>query len=464
MKDKQKSKILIVEDEGIVASDIKVTLSHFGYEVMAVVSSGKEALQEVRKRLPDLVLMDIKLSGKMDGVETTQKIQTLADIPIVYITALGNSHTFQRAKKTGPFGYVYKPLQEKEILATVETTLYKHWMGRELKKSEEKYRNIFENSTIGLYRTTPDGRILMANPALLQMLGYSSFEELSRRNLEEEGYEPGYPRSEFKERIEKEGVVKGMESAWIRSDGTRLFVRESARAVKDEKGNTLCYEGTVEDITEKKKAEEKLRFYLKEKETLLREIHHRVKNNLQVLLSLLRIQSRRIKDQHDLRLYKESQDRVRSMALIHEELYQSKDYAQVNFSQYIRTLSSRLFHAYKVDTNRIRISIEAEEISLDINKAVPLGLVLNELLTNAIQHAFEKNKGGTVQIQLHSLDKNQIRLGVKDDGKGFPQNVDFRNSDSMGMQLVCDLVKQLKGDIELKREKGTSFQITFEGK
>jgi PAS domain S-box-containing protein len=130
---------------------------------------------------------------------------------------------------------------------------------KELRESEERFRKVFENSVIGLYRTTPDGRILLANPSLIKMLGYTSFEELRERNLEESWYEPGYPRNEFKKRIEEDGVVVGLESGWRREDGTTLFIRESARAVRDEDGNTLYYEGTVEDITERKKAEAALR-------------------------------------------------------------------------------------------------------------------------------------------------------------------------------------------------------------
>lgn len=129
----------------------------------------------------------------------------------------------------------------------------------DLKESKERFKSIFENATIGIYRTTPDGQILMANPALVSMLGYSSFKELAQRNLEKEGYEPGYPRSQFQEQIEREGQIIGQESAWQKNDGTTLFVRESSRAVRDKAGNTLYYEGTVEDITERKQAENALR-------------------------------------------------------------------------------------------------------------------------------------------------------------------------------------------------------------
>jgi len=128
-----------------------------------------------------------------------------------------------------------------------------------LRESEERFRSLFENSTIGLYRTTPDGRILLANPTLVRMLAYSSFDELARRNLQEEGFEPDYPRSQFRERIQREGEVKGLEAAWRRHDDSVIFVRESAKAIRGPEGTVLYYEGTVEDITERKQAEEALR-------------------------------------------------------------------------------------------------------------------------------------------------------------------------------------------------------------
>jgi len=148
---------------------------------------------------------------------------------------------------------------ERAILGTVTDITERKRAEEALQESQERFRSIFENAVMGLYRTTPDGRILMANPALVRMLGYSSFKELAQRNLEESGYEPEYPHSSFKQRIENEGQVIGLESAWVKRDGTTLFLRESARAIRDEAGNTLYYEGTVEDITERKQAEEALR-------------------------------------------------------------------------------------------------------------------------------------------------------------------------------------------------------------
>ncbi len=254
-----KVKILIVEDEKIVAKDIKDSLNSLGYAVCAMISSGEEAVEKIEELKPDLVLMDIMLEGEMNGIQTAEIIRKRFHLPVVYLTAYADQATLERAKISEPFGYIVKPFEDRDLQVAVQMALYKHRMERALKASEEKFRNVFENSTIGIYRTTPDGRILMANPALVHMLGYSSFEKLAERNLEKKRYDPQYPRTVFKECLESEGKIIGQESVWVRQDGSTLYVRESARLVRDDVGNILYYEGTMEDITERKLAEEALR-------------------------------------------------------------------------------------------------------------------------------------------------------------------------------------------------------------
>lgn len=330
-----------------------------------------------------------------------------------------------------------------------------------LQESEEQLRNLFENAVIGIYRTTPEGCILMANPALVRMLGYSSYEELAQRNLEKGGFEPRYPRSTFKQRIESEGEIAGLESVWIKRDGTPLFIRENARAVRDTAGTTLYYEGTVEDITEHKKAEEQIKASLKEKEVLLQEIHHRVKNNLQVISSLLSLQSTYTKDDKYTEMFKESQNRIKTMALIHEKLYQSENLASIDFTEYIRALAHSLFLSYEASTDRVALKTEVDTISLGIDTAIPCGLIINELVSNSLKHAFPDRKGEII-IKLRSID-GTIQLTVADNGVGIPDTVDFRNTESLGLRLVTLLAEgQLHGEVKLSRNGGTEFCITFQ--
>ncbi|MBN2244654.1 MAG: PAS domain S-box protein, partial [Candidatus Aminicenantes bacterium] len=189
-----------------------------------------------------------------------------------------------------------------------------------LRESESLFRSLFENNIIGIYRTTPEGQIIMANPALVKMLGFSSFQGLADRNLDKNGFEIDYSREDFKQEIEEKGQVIGLEAAWKKKDGSVLFIRESARVIRDKDGKALFYEGTIEDITERKKDEELIKASLREKEVLLREIHHRVKNNLQIITSLLRLQSSQVKEEEIRDMFKTAQNRIRTMALIHEKL------------------------------------------------------------------------------------------------------------------------------------------------
>ncbi len=330
-----------------------------------------------------------------------------------------------------------------------------------LKESEERFRGIYQNMTIGMYRTTPDGRIVMCNPALIQMLGYESFDELAQRNLEKEGYEPKYDRKTFHDRIENEGEIHGLESSWMKKDGSLIYVSESARGIKDTTGEILYYEGTVEDITERKKAEMQIQKNLEEKEVLLKEVHHRVKNNLTVISSLLNLQARQIKTkQQALDAFKESRDRVFAMALVHEKLYQSDNFSSVDIKSYLDDMARQLVKMYRVSQN-IQLKLDVNEANIDINRAIPCGLILNELITNALKYAFHKGRKGEISVSFKPYDETLYELVVSDDGVGLPADLDIENSPSLGLHLVRMLTSQLNGTWRASREKGTSFYIQF---
>jgi PAS domain S-box-containing protein len=218
----------------------------------------------------------------------------------------------------------------------------------------------------------------------------------------------------------------------------------------------------VRDITERKKAEDRLQASLQEKEVLLKEVHHRVKNNMQVISSLLNLQSRHVKDPEVLEMFKESQRRIRSMALIHERLYQSSDFSRIEFSEYIRNLATHLFHSYQVDASRVQLKIEAEKVHLNINTAIPCGLIVNELVSNALKHGFPEGRKGQLEIDLSRVKGDGYRLRVRDDGVGFPEGLDFRKTETLGMQIVGTLISQIDASIDLVRDKGTEFTIHFQ--
>ncbi len=220
-------------------------------------------------------------------------------------------------------------------------------------------------------------------------------------------------------------------------------------------------EDLKKEINERKKAEELISASLQEKLILLREIHHRVKNNLQVISSLLNLQSGYIEDQKALEIFRESQNRVRSMALIHEKLYQSKDLNKIEFPEYIKSLTQALFSSYNIGAERIALRSDLEGISFEIDTAILCGLIINELVSNSLKHAFPSGTKGEVFIGLHGAGESSYTLIVRDNGIGFPANIDFRKTESLGLQLVTTLTDQLGGSIELIRNGCTEFKIEF---
>ena len=239
------------------------------------------------------------------------------------------------------------------------------------------------------------------------------------------------------------------------------WVWEKGMGIFGDDGGLQALEGFVTDISDRKRAEEALRISLEEKEVLLREVHHRVKNNLQVVVSLLNLQSQSVSDPRVREIFKESRNRIRSMALVHERLYQSSDLSRVDFAEYIKRLTTHLFHSYGLDAGRIEIGVEAGDARLDINTAVPVGLIINELVSNAIKHAFPAGAHGRIAVGLERLEGGTFRLTVSDDGTGFPGDLDFRKTESLGMQIVTMLADQLDAEIALEREAGTRFTLIF---
>jgi PAS domain S-box-containing protein len=220
-----------------------------------------------------------------------------------------------------------------------------------------------------------------------------------------------------------------------------------------------------DNITERKLAEEEIRASLKEKEVLLQEVHHRVKNNMQLISSLFSLQSRRIKDKQAFEILKSSQNRIRSMGLIHEKLYKTKDFARVDFNEYVRSLTNHLFSSYGINKEAIKLNTNIKDVFLDINTAIPCGLIINELVSNSMKYGFPDGKKGEIKIAVLPLNKNKVELIVSDNGVGLPEEVEFRNTESLGLHLVTILVDgQLHGDIKLERDGGTSFHIRFKVK
>jgi PAS domain S-box-containing protein len=329
-----------------------------------------------------------------------------------------------------------------------------------LRESEERFRTSFMTTpdSISIHKG-PDGVFVDVNEAFCVITGYSKEDVVGREANEVHIWDDPDDRKRFVERLTKDGKVQNFEAKFRMKNGNVRFGLLSATAIMLQ--GEMHHISITRDITDMKAAEERIKSSLKEKEILLKEVHHRVKNNLQVISGLLNLQAHHITDPGAREVYKESQNRVITMGLIHEELYQSKDLAQVDFAAYIQNLSSNLFASYGKEHSNVDLVLDAEHIEMIVDTAIPCGLIVNELISNSLKHAFPMEKEGEVRVDFHSLGNGVYRLSVADSGVGLPEGFDFRRSKSLGLQLVTVMTELLGGTIELNRDGGTTFIITF---
>ena len=220
---------------------------------------------------------------------------------------------------------------------------------------------------------------------------------------------------------------------------------------------------TAQDVSKQKLAQDEINRSLQEKEVLLNEIHHRVKNNMQIVTSLLKLQSQSIKDKRSLELFLNTQNRVRSMALIHEKLYKTEDFSKIDFGEYIRNLTAHLLISYHILPSQIKINVNIKDIVFNINVAIPCGLIINELVTNSLNHAFSNSREGKIKVSITRKGTNGYLLVVKDNGKGLPSEaIELEDPTTLGLQLVSSLVSQLKGTLQYRYKEGAVFSIEFE--
>lgn len=277
-------------------------------------------------------------------------------------------------------------------------------------------------------------------------------------------------RQYFQERHQEaliEEKIFEIEHRLIWLDGSVRWRYSRGAHILDGTGQAVKMIGVGIDITERKLAEAQVQASLKEKETLLQEIHHRVKNNLQIVTSLLRMQSQQTDDPQVVTLFKEAQNRVQSMALIHEQLYQAPDLAAIDFGNYLSHLVNNLFRSYGVSQGQVQLAIATGEVMLPIHTAIPCGLIVNELVSNSLKYAFPDGKTGQVMIQLQAGadaelgDRPVLMLTISDDGVGLPESLDLETLESLGLLIVNSLTHQLRGKLSVDRHSGTCFRVTF---
>ncbi len=582
----KKAKILIIEDESIIAMDIRNSLMAKGYEICTIGNSAEDAVRIASTEKPDLIIMDIILKGDKDGIAAAGEIKKIHSAPVIYLTAHSDTVTLQKAKETAPQGYILKPLSRSELHLTVELALYKHEMEMKLKNSEERYRTLFEQAgeNVVILEMGKEGIPFIAdiNESGLMAHGYTREEIL------------GQPITFISPDISPEEVMKKMASAGMgkplifktshrRKDGSFFHLEVNARPImidgkqffisverditiqksaedalrlseekyrilfqnnpvpmwvydteslaflavndfavdhygysadeflkmtikeirpaediprlmdvlssdmgnirkvgiarhrkKDDsiitvdiKGHKIDFDGRPAmlvlalDVTDQKKSEEQIRASLMEKEILLTEIHHRVKNNMQVIISLLNLQLGNIKDEKAREHFMMAESRIRSMALVHEQLYQSDNMAAINIAEYFNTLLSNFFESRSSSENNVTYSINPGNICLGLDRAIPCGLIVTELISNSYKHAFHNVSGGEIIIDMKK-NRGTYTLSVMDNGIGMESGRDKADSSSLGLHLVDALVKQIRGTITISGDSGTTITVTFQ--
>jgi PAS domain S-box-containing protein len=331
------------------------------------------------------------------------------------------------------------------------------------KRLEERFRLVVEAAPSAMVMINAAGRIEMVNAQAEQVFGYARAELLGQpvEMLVPERFRRNHPglRGSFFGDPRTRPMGAGRDLFGLRKDGSEFPVEIGLNPIETDEGPMVL--SAIVDISDRKQKELRIQVALKEKDVLLGEVHHRVKNNLQIVHSLLDLQSSRISDRAALEMLRDSQNRIRSMGLIHQTLYQSKDFAKVDFSHFLDSLVPTLIASYGVNPDRIALSVEAAQVLLPINAAIPCGLVVNELISNALKHAFPGDRRGEIMVKLFADGSGNAVLSVADNGIGIPEGTEMSKTSTLGLQLVTLLADQLGGKVAMRRSDPTEFVLTF---
>ena len=351
---------------------------------------------------------------------------------------------------------------ETAVLGAVRDITPRKKMELALQESEDKFRKLAEDAQVGVY-LHQDGIFRYINPCFARMFGYKIDEIVGRLGPVDFCHPDDWPlvARKIEARYRDEEAKAHYNFRGVRKDGSvRIMEVYGSRTTFQQRPAII---GMIMDVTAEKERERKLQASLKEKEVLLQEIHHRVKNNMQIISSLLRLQARQANNPHFEQLIQVCQNRIRSMALIHEKFYETSDFTKIDFNDYARRLLSYLLAIYIKDEKQITLDIGIQDVFLDINKAIPCGLLINEIVSNSLKHAFPGGKRGTISLKMRRTNHQEVELIIADDGVGFPPKFDLHKTTSLGLQLVKDLVRQLGGHFELIQRRGIEYRIYFQG-
>lgn len=486
----EKSKIFIVDDNRENLQVLRTLLIENGYFVNTSGSRGL-SVASVSEEIPDCIILDVDLSGK-GGVELCSSIKAepeLSDIPVIFVSAADETDSIKRAFDAGGVDYIIKPFRSVEILARVKSHVALSRMKRRLEeivhqRTEELTRtNELLVDTVEEYKTIlkdlQDSETLLFTIALNMPNSYLAIIETdytigfaSGQEFKKTGIDPWRLVGLHIEKVfgDKTEFVKNYFSrAFCGSESSfELYFNNQHQYYKivplvNSNGEVQRILAVAENITVRKEAENRIRESLREKETLLREIHHRVKNNMQLVSSLLSLQADNSGNRELESIFRTLQSRIFSMSLVHEKLYHYEQFSRINFREYIKELISEIQKTFDdgETCRKVIFNLNLDNEYLSIERAIPCGLILNELVMNSFKHAFNGNRESRIDVGFIKDDEGGFALFVRDNGPGLPPGFDMLNADSMGMVLLRELTNQLHGEILLSNGEGTEFRIIF---
>ncbi len=483
--------ILLVDDDPFILQSIGPALVKKGYQVTTA-ENGQKGIDALNKSSFDLVLTDLMMED-VDGFQILKEVKELKkETMVIVLTGYSDVTLAIDCLRLGADDYVLKPCKLEELLFRLNSCFEKledkrkiRQTERALRLSEETFRAIYEYAPIMIDSFDENGRCIMWNKECEKQLG-PSFEEMK---LQKDPLSMFYPDPEIKDKVLKalqkrdghfreyrvftnngtyrdqlwaDFEIPNGHSISIGLDITERKQSEQELQKAHEELETKVKIRTTEleqEITKRKQAEEQIKVSLKEKEVLLKEIHHRVKNNLQIISSLIKLQAHNIDDKAVKATLFETQNRVHTMTTVHEMLYGSKSLSDIDLNRYLSKLSKNLHHSYSVNPDQVKLAIDCDEIVLDIEKASSLGLIVNELISNSLKYGFPDGRNGEINLNVKKQDSD-FELTVKDNGIGFPKDFDLENTTTLGLKLVKILTEnEFGGSIQLKQEQDTCFVI-----
>ena len=469
-KSSQTLNVLIVEDEPPIALVQRKAIEFAGHAV-TVAENGADALEILLKGGIGIVLLDYQLPDTNEGDLLKTIVEQYPDVPVIIITGHGDERLVAEVMKAGAKDYIVKDYESNylkilpKIIASIHRQSHLEIEARQLREKvaerEKLFQSILDNTTALICLKDTNGKYILINKIYEELFHINRYEIKGKTEHDIFPKEIADTFQANDQKVLETRAPLKIEEVAPHDDGPHTYISIKF-PLFDLNGVPYGVCGISTDITDRKQADEQIKKSLKEKELLLQEIYHRTKNNMQVICSLLHLQSQYTNDEQVLKIFGETENRIESMSLVHAKLYQSKDLSSINLKDYIEELANNLFRAYYVNTDKISLKFTNDNIFINIDSAIPCGLLINEIITNSLKYAFPDSRKGEIRTVLCKTDNGEIELRIADNGIGMPKGLDFRNTKTLGLRLVTNLVEyQLKGKIDITSENGVVYRITF---